>query len=244
MEVVDVLGDDADLGVVLPGRDGAMPGVGLDSGHQVVPPQIPSPNPFGVGKPALRAGQLVGVEPSPQSVLVVAKRRHAALRRDSRAGQDRYPHPTKIARRRCRARSAMRRSRAIDIAGLRDTEQVELGEWLQVDGRAGRPLFDQLRNQIIDAIRDGTLPPGDRLPTVRELAGQLGLGGNTGARAYRELETAGVVETRGRVGTFVARADPSDTAMAAAARAYLDVARGLGLGKAEALRYLEAGSAD
>jgi DNA-binding transcriptional regulator YhcF (GntR family) len=121
---------------------------------------------------------------------------------------------------------------------------VELGEWLRVDGRAGRPLFDQLRNQIIDAIRDGTLPPGVRLPTVRVLAGQLGLAVNTVARAYRELETAGVVETRGRFGTFVARADPSDSAMAAAARSYLDVAHGLGLGKADALRYLEAASDD
>ncbi|MGO9653958.1 MAG: GntR family transcriptional regulator, partial [Mycobacterium sp.] len=42
----------------------------------------------------------------------------------------------------------------------------------------------------------------------------------------------------------VARADPSDSAMAAAARAYLDVARGLGLGKADALRYVEAASED
>jgi DNA-binding transcriptional regulator YhcF (GntR family) len=143
-----------------------------------------------------------------------------------------------------RPRSGEGASRAIRIAGLRDTEQVELGEWLQVDAQAGRPLFDQLRNQIIDAIRDGTLPPGTRLPTVRELAGQLGLAVNTVARAYRELETAGVVETRGRFGTFVARVDPSDSAMAAAARSYLDVARGLGLGKAEALRYLEATSDD
>jgi DNA-binding transcriptional regulator YhcF (GntR family) len=117
---------------------------------------------------------------------------------------------------------------------------VELGEWLQVDGQAGRPLFDQLRNQIIAAIRAGTLAPGTRLPTVRELAGQLGLAVNTVARAYRELEAAGIVETRGRFGTFVARADPSDIAMADAARAYLDVARGLGLGKADAVRYLEA----
>jgi DNA-binding transcriptional regulator YhcF (GntR family) len=85
---------------------------------------------------------------------------------------------------------------------------VELGEWLRVDGRAGRPLFDQLRNQVIDAIRDGTLPPGARLPTVRELAGQLGLAVNTVARSY------------------------------------LDVARGLGLGKADALRYLEAAPDD
>ena len=121
---------------------------------------------------------------------------------------------------------------------------MELGEWLRVDGQADRPLFDQLRNQIIEAVRAGRLAPGARLPTVRELAGQLGLAVNTVARAYRELESAGVVETRGRFGTFVARADPVDTAMAAAAAAYLDVARGLGLGKAEALRYLEGYSGD
>jgi DNA-binding transcriptional regulator YhcF (GntR family) len=105
-------------------------------------------------------------------------------------------------------------------------------------------MFDQLRNQIIEAIRAGTMLPGTRLPTVRELASQLSLAVNTVARAYRELETAGVVETRGRFGTFVARIDPSDTAMAAAARAYLDTARGLGLGKADALRYLDAASDD
>jgi DNA-binding transcriptional regulator YhcF (GntR family) len=121
---------------------------------------------------------------------------------------------------------------------------MELGEWLSIDGQAGRPLFDQLRNQIIEAIRTGALPPGARLPTVRELAAYLDLAANTVARAYRELETSGVVETRGRFGTFVARVDPSDTAMAAAARAYLDVARGLGLGKADALRYLDAASDD
>jgi GntR family transcriptional regulator len=121
---------------------------------------------------------------------------------------------------------------------------VELGQWLQVDTRARRPLFDQLRNKIIDAIRDGTLAPGTRLPTVRELAGQLGLAVNTVARTYRELESAGVVETRGRFGTFVARVDPSDSAMADAARSYLDVAHGLGLDKATALRYLEATADD
>lgn len=132
----------------------------------------------------------------------------------------------------------------MDPTGLRDTGRVELGAWLRVDGQAGRPLFDQLRNQIIEAIRAGTLAPGTRLPTVRELAGQLGLAVNTVARAYRELEAAGVVETRGRFGTFVARADPSDTAMAEAARVYLDAARRLGLGKTAALRYLEAADED
>ena len=101
------------------------------------------------------------------------------------------------------------------------------------------PLFDQLRLAVIAAVRDGQLPAGTRLPTVRELAGQLGLAANTVARAYRELETAGVVETRGRHGTFVARTDPVDTAMAAAASGYAEVARALGLGRADAVRYLD-----
>jgi DNA-binding transcriptional regulator YhcF (GntR family) len=116
----------------------------------------------------------------------------------------------------------------------------ELGDWLRVDGQAAQPLFDQLRTQVIEGVREGRLTPGARLPTVRELAGQLSLAVNTVARAYRELETAGIVETRGRFGTFVARADPADAAMAAAANAYVEAARALGLGKHEALRYLDS----
>ncbi|MGA7055181.1 MAG: GntR family transcriptional regulator [Mycobacterium sp.] len=117
---------------------------------------------------------------------------------------------------------------------------MELAGWLRVDVNAGRPLFDQLRTQIIDGIRDGALPPGTRLPTVRELAAQIGVAVNTVARAYRELEAAAIVETRGRFGTFIARYDPTDATMAAAAREYVAVARGLGLGTADALRYVEA----
>lgn len=122
---------------------------------------------------------------------------------------------------------------------LGDTERVaELGDWVQIDAHATRPLFDQLRSQIIEAIRDGRLSPGTRLPTVRELAGQLNLAVNTVARAYRELESSGIVETRGRFGTFVARSDPADDAMASAAHTYVTAARALGVGKDEALRYV------
>jgi DNA-binding transcriptional regulator YhcF (GntR family) len=127
------------------------------------------------------------------------------------------------------------------LAGLSDTEHVaELGDWVRVDPHAAKPLFDQLRTQIIDGVRDGKLPPGTRLPTVRELAGRLGLAVNTVARAYRELESTGILETRGRFGTFVARADPADAAMATAAHAYVSAAQALGISKAEALRYVEA----
>lgn len=127
------------------------------------------------------------------------------------------------------------------VAAVRDTEHVaEVGDWIRIDPRAGGPLFDQLRTQIIDAIRDGRLAPGTRLPTVRELAGQVNLAVNTVARAYRELESAGVLETRGRYGTFVARVDPADAAMATAAHTFASTARALGVGKDDALRYVDA----
>lgn len=111
---------------------------------------------------------------------------------------------------------------------------------LAIDEEARAPIFDQIRTGVIDAVRAGRLSPGDRLPTVRELAAELGLAVNTVARAYRELETVGIVETQGRLGTFVARSDPADAAMAAAARSYADIVRGLGLGEADAVRYLAA----
>jgi DNA-binding transcriptional regulator YhcF (GntR family) len=117
---------------------------------------------------------------------------------------------------------------------------AELGDWVRIDPNAAKPLFDQLRMQIIDGIRDGTLPPGTRLPTVRELAAQMSLAVNTVARAYRELESAGILETRGRFGTFVARVDPADTAMATAAHTFVSAARALGVDKDDALRYVEA----
>jgi DNA-binding transcriptional regulator YhcF (GntR family) len=122
-----------------------------------------------------------------------------------------------------------------------DTRHVaDLGEWVQGDPQASRPLFDQLRSQIIDGIRGGRLPPGTRLPTVRELAAQLGMAVNTVARAYRELESAGILETRGRFGTFVARTDPADATMATAAHTYATAAKALGVDKDEALKYVEA----
>jgi DNA-binding transcriptional regulator YhcF (GntR family) len=124
---------------------------------------------------------------------------------------------------------------------MRDTGHVtDLGEWVQGDPHAGKPLFDQLRGQIIDGIRTGRLKPGTRLPTVRELAGQLGMAVNTVARAYRELESAGILETRGRFGTFVARTDPADATMATAAHSYASTAKALGVDKDEAIKYVEA----
>jgi len=115
----------------------------------------------------------------------------------------------------------------------------ELADWVRLDATAGTPLFEQLRTQIIDGIREGRLAAGARLPTVRDLAGRLGLAVNTVARTYRELETAGMVETRRRLGTFVCGVDPGDAAMVAAARTFVDSARALGIGPDKAVRYVK-----
>jgi len=74
---------------------------------------------------------------------------------------------------------------------------------LTIDHETSVPPFEQVRGAIAARVLDGTLAVGTRLPTVRALAQELGIAINTVARAYRELEAAGVVETRGRNGTFV-----------------------------------------
>ena len=86
-----------------------------------------------------------------------------------------------------------------------------LGGLVRVDPASDEPPFWQVRRQLSEAIVDGRLPVGTKLPPIRALAEQLGLAANTVARAYRELEVAGLVLTRGRLGTVVASdADPSE----------------------------------
>lgn len=68
----------------------------------------------------------------------------------------------------------------------------------------GVPLVTQIRDQILSAIAVGDLRPGERLPTVRQLAGFLGINRNTVAQAYRLLENDGHVITRAGGGTTVA----------------------------------------
>ncbi len=103
------------------------------------------------------------------------------------------------------------------------------------------PPFEQLRAQLAQKITDRELVVGTRLPTVRRLAVDLGLAANTVARAYRELEEAGLIETRGRAGTFVSAAGERSRARAqAAAREYAETVRSLGLEPGEALRIVSA----
>lgn len=74
---------------------------------------------------------------------------------------------------------------------------------IAVDLESNTPQYEQIRSQLVALITTGALSEGDRLPTVRALAADLGIAAGTVARAYRELETAGQVTTKRRVGTVV-----------------------------------------
>ena len=76
-----------------------------------------------------------------------------------------------------------------------------------VDPRSGVPLYTQLIEQVKRSIAVGALAPGERLPTVKQLAVDLTINPNTVARAYRDLERDGVIETSPGRGSFVRSGD-------------------------------------
>ena len=109
-----------------------------------------------------------------------------------------------------------------------------------LDATSAVAPYEQLRTQIATRAASGDLPPGTRLPTVRALAADLHLAVNTVARAYRELETDGVITTEGRRGTFIAASAAGRSTEAATAVAeYVATARRLGLTLPEAVRLVE-----
>jgi GntR family transcriptional regulator len=83
-----------------------------------------------------------------------------------------------------------------------------------VDPRSPTPIYDQISSQVKHACAAGTLRRGDILPSVRQMAVSLRVNPNTVARAYRELEAEGVVESRKGQGTFVAETGRRLTAAA------------------------------
>jgi GntR family transcriptional regulator len=83
---------------------------------------------------------------------------------------------------------------------------------ITVDVGAAIPPYEQIRSQIAAYVHAGVLPEGTRLPAMRALAADLGVATGTVARAYAELESAGVVTSRRRTGTVVAAPPPADPA--------------------------------
>lgn len=117
---------------------------------------------------------------------------------------------------------------------------------LRIEPASDLAPYEQVRTQVAAMVISGDLTPGQKLPTVRQLAADLGLATNTVARAYRELEADKVISTQGRRGTFVHSAALDDaregllhTDAVSAAAALAGTARRLGLSLAETTRLVE-----
>lgn len=116
---------------------------------------------------------------------------------------------------------------------------------ISIDIRSIAPPFEQVRSQLAAQISSGQLPVGTRLPTVRWLAGDLGLAVNTVARAFGELEKAGLVVTRGRAGTVVGSGgDANRERVRRAARDYAQLTRSVGLTADDAVGMVRAALED
>lgn len=74
---------------------------------------------------------------------------------------------------------------------------------VSVDAASSVPPYEQLVDQLTRLIAGGHLTPGEKLPTIRQLAADLSLANGTVARAYDELERTGLVRSRRPQGTFV-----------------------------------------
>ena len=88
---------------------------------------------------------------------------------------------------------------------------------IDIDPDSEAPLYQQLRDQVVHAIADGTLKPGEPLASVRQLAGQFGINSATVGKGYELLRQEGFVRTSRRSGSVVARgpADPPTPGFAA-----------------------------
>jgi DNA-binding transcriptional regulator YhcF (GntR family) len=113
------------------------------------------------------------------------------------------------------------------------TERTEI----TVDPGLHVPPYEQIRQQLADLITGGVLNTGHRLPPIRQLAADLGLAAGTVARAYQELEAAGLVQTRRAAGTVVAARHPQTTEdrTETVARQYVQATQRLGLTVREAI---------
>ncbi|QCQ90092.1 GntR family transcriptional regulator [Rhodococcus sp. SGAir0479] len=110
---------------------------------------------------------------------------------------------------------------------------------IEIDHDSAVPPFEQLRVQILGLVRSEELVAGTKIPTVRKLAADLGIAPNTVARTYRELEQLGVIETRGRLGSFVAASgDPTRAKAQQAASEYVATVRRLGISDEDAATFV------
>ena len=74
---------------------------------------------------------------------------------------------------------------------------------IEIDVNGDQPIFSQLVNQVKEGVLAGILMPGFSLPSIRQLANELGVNQNTVAKAYKVLERDTIIVARGYRGTFI-----------------------------------------
>lgn len=109
-----------------------------------------------------------------------------------------------------------------------------------VDSASPTPPYEQIRQQLTDLIRSGALDAGQRLPAIRQLAGDLRVAPGTVARAYSEAESAGLIESSRATGTRVKPGQQSVLDLQTAAAQYVEAARANGAERKDALSAVRA----
>lgn len=115
---------------------------------------------------------------------------------------------------------------------------------ITINYRDPRPIYEQIQTELRRLMLTGVLPPGSRLPSVRELAGQLAINPNTIQRAYRELEAEGYICSVPGRGSFVCQQDAALEARRAELLSRFDALVGelalVGVGSDKLIQRLEA----
>jgi len=105
---------------------------------------------------------------------------------------------------------------------------------LTIDLKDRRPIYEQLIDQIMDLVLHGVMQPGEQLPSVRSLAGELAINPNTIQKAYAELERRGITYSVPGRGSFVSAeldvvTEEHKSRILGAARSLLEEARATGM---------------
>ena len=119
---------------------------------------------------------------------------------------------------------------------------------IHLDYRDSRPIYQQVKDSLRRHVVTGVLLPGDKLPSVRALAGQLSINPNTIQRAYAELEAEGYVVSVTGKGNFVAEGDTQNQArrqeLLAKMRPMMEELKALGMTAEECAALWEGGKDD
>lgn len=137
------------------------------------------------------------------------------------------------------------RYNAAVLSELIQETRTEAKTVISINYRDGRPIYEQVRDNFRALIISGALPPGYKMPSVRELAATLAINPNTIQRAYRELEAEGCIASVPGKGSFVSLSEGAAKQRAAELKEKLtgvvQELKALGVPEAELIRIVRGG---